>query len=182
MKIAIIHHDTLTAVGLRYLLLDYFDVQAVCFTAAEEFVRSHNEQYDGYFMTSAAFVSCMEVMMPRKSRVVLMAESDGVCKWNGLMLDTRQPMEAIVDDIERVLRSIKQCNTTADGQEELSVREVEVLRCVAKGMMNKEIARELHISINTVLSHRKNIVNKLGIKTVSGLSLYAMMNGIIDAQ
>lgn len=182
MKIAIIHHDTLTAVGMRYMLYNYFDVQAVCFATAEEFVRSHSEQYDGYFMTSVAFVSCMEVMMPRKSRVVLMADGNASCAWNGLVINTQQPMESIVDDIERVLRSIKQCNTTAEAQEELSVREVEVLRCVAKGMLNKEIAQELHISINTVLSHRKNIVNKLGIKTVSGLSLYAMMNGIIDAQ
>jgi DNA-binding CsgD family transcriptional regulator len=46
--------------------------------------------------------------------------------------------------------------------------------------MNKEIADRLNISINTVLSHRKNLTAKLGIKTVSGLSFYAMMNGYIS--
>ena len=63
---------------------------------------------------------------------------------------------------------------------ELSPRETEVLRLVAKGLMNKEIADRLNISINTVLSHRKNLTAKLGIKTVSGLSFYAMMNGYIS--
>ena len=45
--------------------------------------------------------------------------------------------------------------------------------------INKEIAKELNISINTVLSHRKNLTAKLGIKSISGLTFYAMMNGIV---
>ena len=64
-------------------------------------------------------------------------------------------------------------------QMELSARENEVLRLVAQGFTNKEIADNLSISINTVLSHRKNITAKLGIKSVSGLCVYAMMNGIL---
>ena len=66
------------------------------------------------------------------------------------------------------------------GRQLLSPRETEVLKLVAKGFMNKEIADQLNISINTVLSHRKNLTAKLGIKTVSGLSFYAMMNGYIS--
>ena len=62
---------------------------------------------------------------------------------------------------------------------ELSQREVEVLRLVAMGYINKEIADRLDISFNTVLSHRKNITAKLGIKSVSGLGVYALMNGIV---
>ena len=62
---------------------------------------------------------------------------------------------------------------------ELSQREIEVLCLIAQGHLNKEIADKLNISINTVLSHRKNITSKLGIKSVSGLSVYAMMNGYI---
>lgn len=61
----------------------------------------------------------------------------------------------------------------------LSSREIEVLRLIALGKINKEIAQELNISINTVLTHRKNLTAKLGIKSVSGLSFYAMMNGIV---
>lgn len=67
-----------------------------------------------------------------------------------------------------------------DGREELSVREKEILVCVAKGMLNKEIADRFHISIHTVITHRKNITRKTGIKTVAGLTVYALLNNLID--
>ena len=61
----------------------------------------------------------------------------------------------------------------------LSPREKEVVKLVSTGFINKEIAEELQISLHTVISHRKNITEKLSIKTVSGLTTYAIMNGII---
>ena len=63
---------------------------------------------------------------------------------------------------------------------ELSKRETDVLVAVAKGMMNKEIADQMNISIHTVISHRKNITRKTGIKSVSGLTVYALLNNLID--
>ena len=62
----------------------------------------------------------------------------------------------------------------------LSPREKEILVCVAKGMINKEIADALNISIHTVISHRKNITRKTGIKTVAGLTVYALLNNLLD--
>lgn len=62
----------------------------------------------------------------------------------------------------------------------LSDREEIVLREVALGKTNKEIADKLCISAHTVITHRKNITRKLGIKTVSGLTVYAILNGLID--
>ena len=47
-------------------------------------------------------------------------------------------------------------------------------------MLNKEIADQYNISIHTVISHRKNITRKIGIKTVAGLTVYALLNGLID--
>ena len=66
-------------------------------------------------------------------------------------------------------------------EHELSVREIEVLILITKGLINKEIADKLNISLTTVISHRKNITEKLGIKSVSGLTVYAVMNGYIEA-
>lgn len=63
---------------------------------------------------------------------------------------------------------------------DLSDRELEVLVSVAKGFTNKEIAGIHNISVHTVISHRKNIVRKTGIKSVSGLTVYALLNGLID--
>ena len=64
-------------------------------------------------------------------------------------------------------------------QNELSKREIMILKLVAKGMTNKEIADSLFLSTHTVITHRKNITNKLGIKTISGLTVYAILNNII---
>ena len=62
---------------------------------------------------------------------------------------------------------------------ELSDREKDILIALAQGLANKEIADKLHISTHTVISHRKNIIRKTGIKTVSGLTLYALFNNLI---
>jgi DNA-binding CsgD family transcriptional regulator len=64
---------------------------------------------------------------------------------------------------------------------ELSARERDVLKLVALGLSNKETADKLFISIHTVITHRKNITEKLGIKSISGLTVYAIINGIIDS-
>ena len=68
----------------------------------------------------------------------------------------------------------------AEEDDTLSPREKEILVCVAKGMLNKEIADANNISIHTVITHRKNITRKTGIKTVAGLTVYALLNNLID--
>ena len=63
---------------------------------------------------------------------------------------------------------------------ELSARERDILTAVAKGKTNKEIADEFNISIYTVISHRRNISQKLGINSIPGLTVYAIMNKLVD--
>jgi DNA-binding NarL/FixJ family response regulator len=66
--------------------------------------------------------------------------------------------------------------------EGLTSRELQVLQLVACGFLNKQIADKLSISLHTVISHRKNITRKLQIKTVAGLSIYALLNGLISSK
>ncbi|HOW38978.1 MAG TPA: helix-turn-helix transcriptional regulator [Bacteroidales bacterium] len=61
----------------------------------------------------------------------------------------------------------------------LSERETEVLRALSEGLSNKEIADRLNISIHTVISHRKSLTQKTGIKSQSGLTIFAISNNII---
>lgn len=72
-------------------------------------------------------------------------------------------------------------DSQGDG-EGLTKREVSVLVLVAEGFMNKEIADKLNVSVHTVISHRKNITRKTGIKSVAGLTIYAMVNNLIDSK
>lgn len=68
-----------------------------------------------------------------------------------------------------------------DGNQPLSHREIDVIKWVALGYSNREIAEKLHISSHTVVSHRKNITTKLGIKSTSGLTIYAIINKLINS-
>ncbi len=70
--------------------------------------------------------------------------------------------------------------TKTDDQESLSSREIEVLKLLVEGFSNKEIADQLHISVNTAITHRKNLSQKTGIKSVSGLTIFAIVKGIVS--
>ena len=63
--------------------------------------------------------------------------------------------------------------------EQLSSREKEVLTLLANGLSNKEVADRLCISLNTVITHRRNLSAKLGIKSLAGLTLYAYLHDLI---
>lgn len=71
-------------------------------------------------------------------------------------------------------------NQKEESDHQLTNRETEILRLIVKGYLNKEIADKLNISHNTVLTHRKNIIAKTGIKTVSGLTFYCIRKGLIS--
>lgn len=92
------------------------------------------------------------------------------------------------DSAEEIISKLKKAyfsNQTAPANESysniLSDRETEVLRGVALGNTNKEIGDNLNISAHTVITHRKNISGKLGIKTIAGLAIYAVLNGVVSA-
>lgn len=79
-----------------------------------------------------------------------------------------------------ILECIKKKENTSSDQEDLSEREIEILICVVKGMSNKEIAEHNNISIHTVITHRRNITRKLKVHSISGLTIYAIINNLID--
>ena len=62
----------------------------------------------------------------------------------------------------------------------LSEREKEIIRCLAQGKVNKQIADELCISVHTVATHRRNISTKLGIHTAAGLVIFAIIHHLVD--
>ena len=91
----------------------------------------------------------------------------------------------LYDEPTGVIRKVRtalenRTEAAPEEKEELSAREKEILICVAKGMLNKEIADLYNLSIYTVITHRKNITRKTGIKTVAGLTVYALLNNLID--
>lgn len=91
----------------------------------------------------------------------------------------------IYDSSARIIQKLKNgleqnAQTPKNEINELSSRERDILAAVAKGKTNKEIADEFNISVYTVISHRRNISQKLGINSIPGLTVYAIMNKLID--
>ncbi len=87
--------------------------------------------------------------------------------------------KAILRKLEKQVRDLAKPDWAVNQPEEISEREKEVLQLVALGMTNKEIAEKLYISSHTVITHRKNITSKLGIKTIAGLTVYAVIHKLI---
>lgn len=89
--------------------------------------------------------------------------------------------QIIGEKLQKIYSDVSLTGNAEANHTVISDREFEVLRLVALGMTNKEISDELCISTHTVITHRKNITAKLGIKTIAGLAVYAVINGIISA-
>jgi DNA-binding NarL/FixJ family response regulator len=88
----------------------------------------------------------------------------------------------MVKKLQRITQTLVSRNADKTENVDLSDREKEILISVAKGLTNKEIADKHFISVHTVVSHRKNISRKTGIKTVAGLTLYATFNNLISQE
>ena len=91
----------------------------------------------------------------------------------------------IYDNTARIIQKLKNAieeknNTPKTEFNELSSREKDILAAVALGKTNKEIADEFNISVYTVISHRRNISQKLGINSIPGLTVYAIINKLVD--
>lgn len=95
---------------------------------------------------------------------------DGVIMIN----DSKAKINSVVIDC------LSKDQSAESDQEELSDREIEILISVVKGMSNKEIAEYHNISIHTAITHRRNITRKLKIHSVSGLTIYAIINNLVD--
>jgi DNA-binding NarL/FixJ family response regulator len=88
------------------------------------------------------------------------------------------PSEEILDTIGKLANN-HDTNKEPRMKETLSNREIDVLKLLASGLANKEIADKLNISINTVITHRKNISQRTGIKSIPGLTIYAVLKKLI---
>lgn len=169
--------DSITTIGLKYLLREYFEIDAITINQPldnDSFCDS--SQMYLIITTSQLFASNLDFFIPRRSRTIILSEEDSD---DTFIINIHCDESTIINKIEQIIASIN-IPSESMRQSSLTQREIDVLRLIAKGYINKEIAEKLNISFNTVLSHRKNITTKLGIKSASGLGFYAIMNGYIS--
>ncbi len=179
--IAIIFPDFLIGYGLKSLLFEYFNPADVeLFSSPEEYLNCSTNHYilvtsaDDYLMYGNRFT------VRNKVAVVATVPQQNTSMQIPLLY-TQCSEQEVVEQLQHIFNNFSTIQGS-DTKNELSDREREVLAKVAQGAINKEIADNLNISLNTVITHRKNITAKLGIKTISGLTVYAILNGIISEQ
>lgn len=88
----------------------------------------------------------------------------------------------VVSLVENLLEEPNSNSSISDKEVTLSDREIDVLKLLVKGLSNKEISDQLFISTHTVISHRKNITRKVGIKSVAGLTVFALINNYVSME
>lgn len=87
---------------------------------------------------------------------------------------------SIYDNTESISSTIKQCLITDENEaKELTPREKDVVIGIVKGLSNKEMALKMNVSVNTVMTHRRNIASKLQIHSAAGLTIYAIVSKLV---
>jgi DNA-binding CsgD family transcriptional regulator len=161
------HHEFILLPGVESLK-DYSGLQQLhlLIFLSESLRTSENETFINHLLGAENKVQYLTI---NHSAQNLTADSIAI----------EQAATLITDTVKCQLDKLKPQNNQLT---DLSEREKDVLQLVALGHSNKEIAEKLFISIHTVISHRKNITEKLGIKSISGLTVYAILNKMIDTE
>lgn len=192
-EIAIIEPNTLTSLGLKAILERMIPMATIrTFRSFGELMDDTPDMYAHYFISAQIYVEHNAFFLPRKRKTIVLASDSPQFQLSGVpILNIYDTEEDLVKSILKLhqhahhhgypVRNMPPIPPAEQHQELLSPREIEVLVLITKGLINKEIADKLNISLTTVITHRKNITEKLGIKSVSGLTIYAVMNGYIEA-
>lgn len=190
-EIAIVEANTLTSLGLKTILERMIPMAVIrTFHSFGELTDDTPDMYAHYFISAQIYVEHNAFFLPRKRKTIVLAGDSHQFQLSGVpILNIYQAEEQLVKDILKLHQHahhdgypVKDMPPTPPTiGHELSAREIEVLVLITKGLINKEIADKLNIGLTTVITHRKNITEKLGIKSVSGLTIYAVMNGYVEA-
>lgn len=177
LKVVILTNSPLTSLGLRALMAESLGVTPMVSDMSFLNSASTSREPDIFIVDASILMARLSFFLPRKAKTLVLTTGESMIE-EFITLNTNGTQDEIVASLSNFYPDTN-VNEEKSTTMTLTQREIEVLHLIASGRINKEIAQELNISINTVLTHRKNITAKLGIKSVSGLSFYAMMNGII---
>ncbi len=187
-NVFIIHPSEIIRKGLAWIIQEYFKMEITQLNSCDD------------LQAFSGISNCLIIIILKKGytlpvaveeklkknnqlyRITYGTESEDqagslLCEYNLNELSTNLHIQKIIQVIRKSATKAKALNNENG---DLTQREKDVIRQIALGLANKEIADKLNISIHTVISHRKNITEKLNIKSISGLTVYAIMNSLLD--
>lgn len=192
VKIAVAETSVIIRSGLTTVLkrlpnLNVMPIEVSSPESLQSYIHLHtpdilivNPAFGGWFDLPAFKVENGKVETKYLALICSVIDSNSLKEYDDHLL--------ICDDPETIATKINQLLCTDDEeekeseQETLSQREKEIITCVVKGMTNKAIADQLYLSIHTVITHRRNIARKLQIHSPAGLTIYAIVNKLVELQ
>lgn len=189
LRFAIIDSNTLMCLGLQQIFTEMLPmVETEVFASFHDLENQDKEQnrFLHYFVSSRIYFehSAFFRQNPKKS-IILVNGDMQISGMHTLNVCQSEPM--LMHDL-LMLRNMGKSpvlppNTAAEHREQLlSPREIEVAILLCKGLINKEIADRLDISTTTVISHRKNIMEKLHARSLADIIIYSVMNGLVTVE
>ena len=188
-KVAIIDPNTLAAVGLKQLLQNVMPIMTIdTFGSFAELEANHPDNYYHYFVAMNIVLENRAFFSAHRQKTIVLtlgietisqlSEFHSLC----INLPEKELVHTLLMLQQHAHPKGKNLPPIPDvlQQKVLSDREIEVMSLIVQGYINKEIADKLNISLSTVITHRKNIMDKLGMKSVSALTIYAVMHGYVD--
>jgi len=187
-KLVIVESNTLAAMGLKQLLQSLVPVVEVdLFGSMAELEANHPEQYFHFFVAMNIVLENRDFFIQNRRKTIVLCTAGGD---NQLSDFHCLPVNVPEKELVHALLRLEQHGHKGEQhlpppprnseQRVLSDREAEVMVLIVQGYINKEIADRLNIGLATVVTHRKNIMEKLGVKSVSALTIYAVTHGYVD--
>ena len=187
--VAVVDPNTLSAMGLRQILQNVMPIMKVdVYGSFAELEANNPDGYVHYFVAVNVVLQNRSFFLQRRQKTIVLTTSANP---NAQMSDFHCLCINLPES--QLVRSILMLEQHAHAQGKnlppmprvlqdkvLTDRETEVLSLIVQGLINKEIASQLNIGLTTVISHRKNSMEKLGMKSVSALTIYAVMHGLVD--
>jgi DNA-binding NarL/FixJ family response regulator len=189
LKIAIVEPSVIIRSGISVVLkrIPGYRIQPIeimSIDSINQYLTNHkpdvliiNPSFWGYFDiskiksdTSNPGLKCLALVYSAMDTNLLRNYDDTVSVYDSV--------EQLKEKLDKIFESPS--TDVSEEQNTLSTREKEIITCVVKGLTNKEIAQSLFLSTHTVISHRRNIARKLEIHSTAGLTVYAIMNKLIE--
>lgn len=186
--IAIIDRNTLSGIALRSILWDTFgNVEIHLYNTMDRFIADSNRHFIHFFVDSDILFRYIDEFVTLKNQTTVLHEGSGhkFVKEGFSVLDLslgEGELKNRILQMQLVSRYEEQMDQgrRKNAGSELSPREQEVLVLMVKGLINKEIAEKLGVSLPTVIFHRNNICDKLRTRSIGKLTIHAVLSGLID--
>ena len=188
-RVAVVDANTLAVIGLKHVLQEVIpQMQVDGYGSFAELHANSPDDYAHYFVSMDIVLRNRAFFAERQRKTIVLTlsleQTSPLSDFHALCVNQPEPQ------LIRQLLMLQQYGHSggrnmpfvppSSNQKILTDREIEVMSLIVQGYINKEIASRLNIGLATVITHRKNIMDKLAIKSVSALTIYAVMHGYVD--